>query len=169
MEQAMRIRQYATIGLAFFSLVGLSEPSYACGGFFSNCPVAGAYASSYGCGGFFSNCPAATVGVGVATYQTSFSYRDWLLDRQISSGAALYNHPCTVSDGLTETVVPCRVAARALGGNYAAGYATEAAVYTSPCAGAMPAADPVVYYQPPVRHEWRHAGYHHSRCGYRFQ
>jgi hypothetical protein len=156
----MRIRQSATIVLALFNLIGLSAPSYACGGFFSNCPVAGVgvYAPSYGCGGFFSNCPVATVGV--AEYQTSFSYRDWLLERQISSGAALYNHPCTVSDGLRETVVPCRAAALALNGGYAA-------VETSPCAAAIPA-DPVVYYQPPVRHWYHHAAYRHTRCGYRF-
>jgi hypothetical protein len=41
-------------------------------------------------------------------------YQAWLLSRQSGSGAALYNQPCSVSDGRTETVVPCWIAAAAL-------------------------------------------------------
>ncbi|WP_158816323.1 hypothetical protein [Methylocapsa sp. S129] len=44
------------------------------------------------------------------------SYQDWLLSRQSGNGAALYNQPCTVSDGQRETVVPCQIVAAALDG-----------------------------------------------------
>jgi hypothetical protein len=42
------------------------------------------------------------------------SYQEWLLIEQSGNNAALYNHPCSVSDGERSTIVPCPVAAAAL-------------------------------------------------------
>jgi hypothetical protein len=42
------------------------------------------------------------------------TYQDWLLVSQSGSNAALYNHPCSVSDGERSTIVACPIAAAAL-------------------------------------------------------
>ena len=38
-------------------------------------------------------------------------YKNWLFLRRNSSGAALYNEPCTISNGFGERVVPCQIVA----------------------------------------------------------
>jgi hypothetical protein len=43
-------------------------------------------------------------------------YQNWLMSRQSGSGAALYNHPCMMSDGLSQFAVHCEAVAAALDG-----------------------------------------------------
>jgi hypothetical protein len=127
-------RQFAAASAILLNLVGLSAPSYA-----GNC--------------FCANAPPTE-------YNSSSWYTNWLISRQ-SNGGALYNHPCTVSDGLRDTPVPCQIVAIALNGGFVqAGYLPEAPVAAPPCVGAIPGAGSTAYYRPVV------AGQPHVRVAY---
>ena len=77
-------------------------------------------------------------------------YEQWLLSRQDGAQVALYNRPCTVSDGLRETIVPCQIAAAALDG--------EIPLYPQAAPGPGPG---VIYFH---RHHWRR---HYAYCACR--
>jgi hypothetical protein len=79
-------------------------------------------------------------------YSSASWYRNWLLSRQ-GGAAALYNQPCTVSDGARDTAVPCQIVAMVLDGDFTpGGYSRrEAAV------GDMREVDGVLYADPYVR------------------
>jgi hypothetical protein len=49
-------------------------------------------------------------------YSSASWYRNWLAARQNGSPAALYNQPCTMSDGQREMAVPCQMVALAISG-----------------------------------------------------
>jgi hypothetical protein len=96
-------------------------------------------------------------------YLAASWYRNWLAARQNGSSAALYNHPCTMSDGQREMAVPCQMVAMAISGPSAS--PAEPAVV-----GDTDAAPPNIYYSPPARaHHIHRSTFHasdHARVAY---
>jgi hypothetical protein len=79
-------------------------------------------------------------------YASASWYRNWLLSRE-GGAAALYNQPCTLSDGARDTVVPCQIVAMVLDGDFTPGrYSRQEA-----SVGDMREVDGVLYADPYVR------------------
>jgi hypothetical protein len=111
-------RRYVLVGVALFSVTCLSAPAYA-GSSFWNGVGQGVGGSLTDWGGSLIESGLENAGAPdyarVRDYSSASWYQDWLVSRRSGSTEALYNHPCSVSDGTHETAVDCRMAAIASG------------------------------------------------------
>jgi hypothetical protein len=62
-------------------------------------------------------------------------YQNWLLSRQSGNGQALYNHPCMMSDGLSQFAVHCEAVASTLDGGPPLANSSRYAIVDTPLVG----------------------------------